>query len=203
MRWQPQEGLACLSMRMVRLVRSGSLLPLGPPRGWSMRPAGPCVSNFFFQAYRVCLDSPTNAAKSPAGRPLRRQVSSNSNRCCAVNGTVGAAGWTSRRPRRRPARPARAKALGRSPGSAAAGSAARVSGASGAGGAPGSWGSPGGGAAGSAAPGLWTVAAGPSAASGAAGRGGLLEAGQKNSNIRPPFPRTKSAPGEEGIPLQN
>src|SRR5579871_2829376 len=66
---------------MVRRVSSGRRLPLGPPLGLSIRPAGPSSANFFFQANRVNLDRPTRAAKSPAGRPLRSQVSSNRSRC--------------------------------------------------------------------------------------------------------------------------
>src|SRR5262249_25843154 len=46
---------------------------------------GPCSSNFFFQPYKVCLHIPTKAAKSPAGRPLRCQVSKSSSRCSAVS----------------------------------------------------------------------------------------------------------------------
>jgi hypothetical protein len=84
---------------MVRLVRSGSRLPGARPRGASMRPAGPWLSKRFFQAYRVCLEMPTSAAKSPAGRPLRRQVSSNSRRCSGVRGEEGSI-LTRRRPRR-------------------------------------------------------------------------------------------------------
>ena len=102
MRWQPQLGLLALSSRMVRFVKSGSRLPRGPPRGCSMSPAGPCCWNFFFQEYRVCLDTPTKAAKSPAGRPLRSQVSSRSKRCSALSDSGLAVGFTKRRPRRRP-----------------------------------------------------------------------------------------------------
>ena len=53
--------------RMVRLVNSGSRLSWRKPRGWPMSPPGAWVWNFFFQAYRVCLERPTRAAKSPAG----------------------------------------------------------------------------------------------------------------------------------------
>src|SRR5262249_2702828 len=79
--WQPQSGLACLSIKMVRLVNSGSRLPGGVPLGLSISPAGPSCSNFFFQANSENLEMPTKAAKSAAGRPLRCHVSSNNNRC--------------------------------------------------------------------------------------------------------------------------
>src|SRR5262249_48375198 len=50
--------------------------------------------------YSECLDTPTKAAKSPAGRPLRCQVSSNSSRCSAVNTGAGEGSFlTSCRPR--------------------------------------------------------------------------------------------------------
>src|SRR5262249_6247584 len=71
----------------------------GPPRGWSINPAGPSVSNFFFQPYKVCLDMPTKAAKSPAGSSLRFQVSRSSNRCSTVREIGLACSFlTSRRP---------------------------------------------------------------------------------------------------------
>jgi hypothetical protein len=89
MRSQPQSGLASLSMRMARRVGSGRRLPVGPPRGLSSGSAGPSVSNFFFQAYRVCLEIPTRGAKSPVGKPLRRQASRTSRRCSAVRGRRG------------------------------------------------------------------------------------------------------------------
>ena len=86
-------------MRTVRLVNSCMRLPLGPPRGCSINPAGPNSSNFFFQAYNVCLETPTREAKSPAGRPLRCQVSRINSRCSGVMGDCGdSAGFTNRRP---------------------------------------------------------------------------------------------------------
>jgi hypothetical protein len=86
---------------MVRRVSSGRRLPSGPPRLWSSRPAGPSLANRFCQAYGVCLDRPTRAAKSAAGRPLRCQASSSSSRCSAVRAGVGPASLgTRRRPRR-------------------------------------------------------------------------------------------------------
>jgi hypothetical protein len=50
-RWQPQSGLACLSIKMVRFVKSGRRLPAGAPLGLSISPAGPSCSNFFFQTF--------------------------------------------------------------------------------------------------------------------------------------------------------
>ena len=98
-RWQPHAGFDFLSMRMVRLVNSGIRLPLGPPRCASISPPGPCSSNLFFQPYNVCLETPTSGAKSPAGRPLRCQVSRISSRCSAVmDGCGESSGFTSRRP---------------------------------------------------------------------------------------------------------
>ena len=66
------------------MVSSGSRLPFGPPRCWSNRPAGPNSSNRFFQLNSVHFETPTSAAKSPAGRPLRCQVSNKSTRCSGV-----------------------------------------------------------------------------------------------------------------------
>jgi len=84
---------------MVRRVRSGRRLPRGAPRGWSISPAGPSASNFFFQPYKVCLHMPTRAAKSRAGRPLRCQVSKSNSRCSTVRETCLACSlWTNRRP---------------------------------------------------------------------------------------------------------
>src|SRR5262245_30270861 len=100
--WQPQVGLASLSITMVRLVSSGNRLPWGAPRGLSINPAGPSWSNRFFQAYNVCLDIPTKAAKSRAGNPLRRQVSNRSRRCAGPNAAGASAGFTKRLPRPRP-----------------------------------------------------------------------------------------------------
>ena len=85
-RWQPQSGCACLSIRIVRLVSSGSLLPCLAPLGWSISPAGPSSSNRFFQAYSVCCETFTSAPKSRAGRPLRCQVSSSPNTVATVAG---------------------------------------------------------------------------------------------------------------------
>ncbi len=74
-------------------VRAGranlpALAPLPPGRPVRARvcrsPAGPWVSKPFFQAYRVCLEMPTMAAKSPAGRPLFCQVSSRMIRCSGL-----------------------------------------------------------------------------------------------------------------------
>ena len=39
----------CFSIKMIRLVNSGNRLPRGLPLGWSISPAGPWVSNLFFQ----------------------------------------------------------------------------------------------------------------------------------------------------------
>src|SRR6516162_11781131 len=105
-RWQPQSGWDCLSKRMVRLVRSARRLPRGPPRGWSMSPAGPSFSNRLLQAKSVCRLMPTMAAKSLAGSPLRFQVSRSKSRCSGVSGGVGPCGFCNDRgpPRRRPLR---------------------------------------------------------------------------------------------------
>src|SRR5262249_40515733 len=74
----------------LRRVASGRRLSAGPPRGPPPRAAGPSASLLRFQAYRVCLDTPTRGAKSPAGRPLRRQASRTSRRCSGVRGGAGA-----------------------------------------------------------------------------------------------------------------
>jgi hypothetical protein len=108
-------------MRMARRVTSGRRLPAGPPRGPSSRPAGPCCWNLRFQAYRVCLETPTRGAKSPAGRPLRRQASKSSRRCWPVRGWAAASFRTRRRPRT-----CRLRQPVRAPGSAGAASAARA-----------------------------------------------------------------------------
>ena len=65
----------------------GQRLPAACPAWLSISPAGPSASNRFFQAYRVCLDSPTRAAKSPAG-----------NRCAARCPGAAAAARRSRSP---------------------------------------------------------------------------------------------------------
>src|SRR5262249_62296867 len=77
-------GLGLLGFGVVRLAAPGTWLPLGPPRGRSTSPPGPSSSNFFFQLYSVNLQIPPMAAKSPAGKPLRCQVSSSNSRCWAV-----------------------------------------------------------------------------------------------------------------------
>jgi hypothetical protein len=63
-----------------------------------MSPAGPSASKRFFQAYKVCLETPTKGAKSPAGKPLRRHVSKINRRCSGDSGAVGSFGcsWTRR-----------------------------------------------------------------------------------------------------------
>src|SRR5262245_43552698 len=125
MRWQPQSGWACLSIRMVRRVSSGRRLPGGVPLGLSIRPAGPSASKRRFHSYSVYLDRPTRAAKSAAGRPLRCQVSNSSRRC---SGDSASAFWsaflTSRRPRRGLSRRGRSRAAPAAPASAAARSSA-------------------------------------------------------------------------------
>ena len=60
--------------------------------GRSISPAGPDSSKRFFQLYSVCLERPTSGAKSPAGRPLRSQVSRINNRCSGVI-AAWADGW--------------------------------------------------------------------------------------------------------------
>ena len=89
---------------MVRLVNSGSLLPGGRPLGWSIRPAGPFGVELLLPAESVCLETPTRAAKSPAGRPLRCQVSSSSSRCSGEIAGGRSVGWANRglRPAYRP-----------------------------------------------------------------------------------------------------
>src|SRR5262249_42248352 len=67
---------------------------------------GPSASNRFFHEYKVCLDNPTRAAKSLAGKPLRRHVSKSSKRCSADStGTLTCSGFTKRRPRGLAVRP--------------------------------------------------------------------------------------------------
>ena len=85
MRSTPQSGLACLSMRMVRLVRSGKPAALGTPARLVHQAGRAFGSNFFFQAYRVCREA-DQGAKSRAGRPLRCQASRMRSRCSASTG---------------------------------------------------------------------------------------------------------------------
>ena len=61
---------------------------------WLIHQAGgSLLSNFASSRYRVCLEMPTRAAKSPAGSPLRRQVSSSSSRCSGVVGAEVRVAW--------------------------------------------------------------------------------------------------------------
>src|SRR5215831_6908777 len=179
--WQPQEGLVSLSIKMVRLVRSGNLLPRAPPRGRSISPPGPWAANFRCHSYRVCRDRPTSAAKSAAGRPLRRQVSSKSSRCSAVNGGGGSAGLTRRRPRCRPKRRAKPNAVGPSSADGASATAGVDPSTT--------FSLMGAGVDSGALESSTPAGAGPCCASATSARGGSLEPDHKNSNIRPPFLR--------------
>src|SRR5260370_1113721 len=67
----------------------GQAAAAGAATGPVLQAGGPSASNLCFQAYMVCLERPTRAAKSPAGRLLRRQVSNRSRRCSPVRGGAG------------------------------------------------------------------------------------------------------------------
>ena len=60
--WQPQVGLASLSITMVRLVSSGNRLPLEPPRSLSSEAAGLSTSIVCFGRLQVNHDKPVWSA---------------------------------------------------------------------------------------------------------------------------------------------
>ena len=84
-RWQPHSGLACLSMRMRPLGQLVHAAALGPARAAdpSARP-GPTRRTASSNCRACASRGPPAAAKSPAGRPLRCQVSRINNRCSGV-----------------------------------------------------------------------------------------------------------------------
>ena len=86
-RWQPQSGWACLSIRIVRLVSSGRRLPGLTPRGCSISPAGPAARTAASR-HRACAArrSPARRSRGPAGRSAARCPASSS--FCVARGSA-------------------------------------------------------------------------------------------------------------------